>query len=131
MQPDLFGDFDIATRSAANEAAERDEWAYGFTRPRYRLAYDCGLGSKGDVLIGVQCPTCGGVEVNDSLLSTNHGWDPTMPGWQPAYSGTVECTRLWLRRSQNESAARSGRPLPNHDTDPLHCAAVAEVLPDE
>lgn len=95
-QPDLFGHWDAEQQRKAADAARLAAWSARFRRVPVTVAYESASGMKpGQILDGIVCPACGGIEFNDLLLSINHGWSPCNPKdslyGQPAFD---TCTRL-------------------------------------
>lgn len=84
QQPDLFGEFDAQAAEIEQQRERRAAWSARFARVKVSIAYESAGGNKpGDVLDGIACPSCGGVEFNAYLLSINHGWDAGVPGYGP------------------------------------------------
>lgn len=92
VQLDLFGETDARIDRTA-------EWQARFTPADWIAPYDCGYGPAGTVVRGWQCPDpeCGQIEPNASLLGSNHGYDPTVPGHEPWNGRCARLTRLAIR----------------------------------
>jgi hypothetical protein len=110
VQPDLFGEYDAEQQAIAQRAAERTAWAGHFTHADVSIAYQSQGGDKpGDVLDGIVCPACGGIEFNAFLLGINHGWSPDAPQrdlyGRPAFE---TCTKLLLIAHGRSDVTRDG-----------------------
>lgn len=84
VQPDLFGEFDARAEQVTQQRELRAAWSARFSRVTITIAHASTGGDKpGDRLVGIACPSCGGIEFNAYLLSINHGWDAGVPGYGP------------------------------------------------
>ena len=83
VQLDLFGELEAAEEERARRLLARSEWSARFTRVTFAAPYDTAGHREGDLVEGIVCPACGGVEWNGYLLSINHGYDPDLPGDVP------------------------------------------------
>lgn len=92
----------------APSASDREHWASKFERAPWVAPYDCGLGPAGTVVDGWVCPACQKLEVNEFVLSINHGYDPSIPGRMAGVIGRFgeTCTRLMLLAGQEGAAER-------------------------
>jgi hypothetical protein len=79
VQLDLFGALEAAEEARARALVARSEWSARFTRVTFESPYDTVGAREGDLVEGIVCPACGGVEWNGYLLSINHGYDPDRP----------------------------------------------------
>lgn len=108
-QPDLFGEYDAELQAADARRRERAEWAAHFRHVPVTIAYEASIGKPGDVLDGIACPACGGIEFNGFLLGINHGWDPGAPKrdlyGRPAFE---TCSKLWLRSRGRDDVSLDG-----------------------
>ena len=84
------------------------------TRVTWTAPWDCGEDTKaGDVLDAVRCLWCGQIEVNEVLLSINHGIEFGRPEtWQTAHLGGRDwCSRQELTANQAIAAAERSEDI--------------------
>lgn len=95
VQPDLFGEFDVALAAADDLETRRVAWRHRLKAEPAPLPWNCGKGRKGEVVDDWwHCLACGEVELGGYVLGLNHGFHPDQPDLLPwAWTNHGGCTK--------------------------------------